>query len=530
MSTTENNDQAEAPWEEDDADSSEGLTEEKVLANHFFELYRGLDRAYGKFKISNAVTPDGEKVKGRATTEVGHYNVKLWNLHLNGNQGLGVVPIQEDGTCWWGAIDVDVYPLDLEELERRIHKLGLPLITVRTKSGGAHLTMFLSEPVSCKLVRSKLYEFAMALGYGGVEIFPKQTMLASVKDVGNWLNMPYFEHKLTKRYGIFKGQALTAQQFILLAHKVRITEQQLANIQVSLAGDFEDGPPCLQMIVQKGVVEGSRNNTLFAMGVYAKMKHDDEWEHKIEEMNVAYLSPPLPSKEVQNVIKSAKRKDYFYPCTKPPLVNFCNRDLCRKREYGIGEGGADFGLNLGSLVKISTEPPVWIIDIEGIRVQLDTEDLMMQERFRRMCVMAVNKLPPRIKSQDWDKILREKLETVEIIDAPAESRQSSRINQFAFQYLMNTPPARVRDEILLGRPWVDAETNMIMFRGNDLIKYLENNGVRAEARKIWASLRDNGALHQQIRVKNQTAHLWCIPKHLVPDISLDLPPDFNDDF
>jgi hypothetical protein len=190
----------------------------------------------------------------------------------------------------------------------------------------------------------------------------------------------------------------------------------------------------------------------------------------------------------------------------------------------------EFNLNLGSLLKITTEPPVWIIDIEGIRVQMDTEDLMMQERFRRVCVMAVNKLPPRIKSQDWDKMLREKLETVEIVDAPVESRQSGRINQYAYQYLANTPPARVRDEILLGRPWYEKETNSILFRGNDLIKYLEVNGIRMEARKIWASLRDNGASHQQTRIKNMISQVWVIPKEAVPDIELDLPPDLDEGF
>jgi hypothetical protein len=515
------------PKEETKEDLDKGLTEEQVLANHFFELYKGLDRAHGKFVVSNAALASGEKVKGRATTEISPYTVKLWNLHLNGNQGLGVVPITDEGVCWWGAIDVDVYPLNLEELEGRVHRLGLPLIVIRTKSGGAHLTLFLSEPVSCKIVRNKLYEFAMVLGYGGVEIFPKQTMLASKKDVGNWLNMPYFEHKQSTRFAIFKGKALTAKQFIVLAHKIRITEEQLTSVEVSLSGEFEDGPPCLQMIAKQGAPEGTRNNTLFAMGVYAKHKHEDDWEVKIEEMNVAFIDPPLKSKEVQIIIKSAGRKDYFYPCNKAPLITFCNKDLCRKRQFGIGQGGEEFGLNLGSLVKIATEPPVWIIDIEGVRVQLDTEDLMSQERFRRSCVMAINKLPPRVKNTEWDKILREKLEGVEIIDAPVESRQTGRINQYAFQFLINTPMARVKDEIVIGRPWYDKETDMICFRGNDLLKYLSNYGLNAEPRKIWASLRDGGAEHGQIKVKTAPVQVWKVPKNLVPEISIDLPPDID---
>jgi hypothetical protein len=144
-------------------EQTSNLNEEQQLANLFFDLYKGLDRAYGCFNLSNAKTDVG-KEKGRARTELGDYTAKLWSQHLAGTQGLGVVPIQDDGTCWWGAIDIDVYDLDLVELEKKVQKLNLPLLVLRTKSGGAHLTVYFSEPVRCKLVRGKLYEFAIALG------------------------------------------------------------------------------------------------------------------------------------------------------------------------------------------------------------------------------------------------------------------------------------------------------------------------------------------------------------------------------
>jgi hypothetical protein len=509
--------------------SDKGLTEEQLLADQFFDLYKGLDRAYGQWKVSNSVRDDN-KVQGRATTELGDYNVKLWNKHLNGNASLGVVPIQDDGTCWWGAIDIDEYPLDLNAIEEKVRALGLPLITLRTKSGGAHLVMFLSEPVPCKIVRAKLYEFALAMGHGGVEIFPKQNMLASKADVGNWLNMPYFDHKNTTRFAIFKGLKLSALKFIELAKLVRIDMDTLVAIQVDVKGAFEDGPPCLQMITRNKIPEGTRNNTLFAIGVYARLKFEDDWEQKVDEMNVQYITPPLGTKEVSMLVKSLGRKEYFYPCNKAPLISSCNKDLCRKRTFGIGQGDSEFTLNLGSLIKIATEPPIWIMDVEGIRVQLDTEDLMSQERFRRACVMSINKLPPRVKANDWDKIVREKLETVELVEAPVESRTASRINQYAFQYLAQTPPARVRDEILLGRPFLDKETDTVCFAGNALLKYLDNNGIRTEPRKIWSSLRENGATHGTIKVKNMVTQVWRIPAELVPDIKLDLPPDEDTQF
>jgi hypothetical protein len=505
------------------------LNHEEELANLFYELYKGLSRAYGSYKVSNNRTESG-KVQGRAETKIGPYNARLWVSHLAGTQGLGVIPIQDEGTCWWGAIDIDVYPLDLEKLEQDVRRLGLPLIVIKTKSGGAHLTCFFSEPVPAKLVRGKLYEFALALGYGGVEIFPKQIMLASEKDVGNWLNMPYFDLKEVTRYALFNNKPLSAEDFLDLAYKVRISAEQLRSIEVQLEGAFEDGPPCLQMICKAGVPEGTRNNTLFAMGVYAKQKFEDDWETEVEVMNEKYFQPMLKSKEVQLVIKSLSRKEYFYPCNKAPLINSCNKDLCRKRQYGIGQGTEEFSLNMGSLLKITTEPPIWIMDVEGTRVQLDTEDLLMQERFRKVCMMAINKLPARVKTGEWEKIVREKLSTVEVVEAPDESRRSSRINQYAHQFLANTPPARTLEEMVMGKPYLDKETDTIMFQGNDLIRYLENQGIKAEARSIWASLRETGAEHGSVRTKKGMRQVWKIKAELMPEINLDISEDYTDQF
>lgn len=497
------------------------LTRLEELANHFFELYGGLDRAYGRYKLAGATTESG-KQKGRAETMQGDYNVRLWLPHLEGTQGLGVIPIRDDSTCSWGAIDIDVYPLDLEKLEDDIKRLQLPLLVVRTKSGGAHCTCFFTEPLPAKLVRNKLYEFAIALGYPGVEIFPKQVMLASNKDVGNWLNMPYFDVKNTQRYCIHNHNPLDATEFLELAYRVRITQEDFSSIEVELQGDFEDGPPCLQMIAKAGVPEGTRNNTVFAMGVYAKMKFEDDWEAKVEEMNQKYVNPMLKSKEVQLIVRSLSRKEYFYPCNKSPLINHCNKELCRKREFGIGQGNEEFSLMTGSLTKITTEPPIWIMDVEGIRVQLDTEDLISQERFRRVCTMSINKLPPRIKTQDWEKLIREKLENVEIIEAPDESRRSSRINQYAHMFLANTPPAQTPEDVRRGRPFLDNSTGHVVFQGNDLIRYLENNGIKAEARAIWASMRDAGVEHGQLKTKTGLVTVWKIRKELVSDINFDM--------
>ena len=83
------------------------LTEDQKLANVMFDLYKGLDRAHGKYVITKT-GKEGDKTQGRATTELKPYTASLWVEHLSGGNGLGVVPITDNGTCSWGAIDIDV--------------------------------------------------------------------------------------------------------------------------------------------------------------------------------------------------------------------------------------------------------------------------------------------------------------------------------------------------------------------------------------------------------------------------------------
>ncbi len=486
------------------------LTEEQRYANLMFELYKGLDRAYGRYSITQQ-TLDGQKTQGRASTELGKYRAELWVSHLHGAMGLGVIPITDEANCWWGAIDIDQYDIDLEKLEEKVQTLNLPLVVIRTKSGGAHLTCYFTEAIACKKVRHKLYEFSIALGYGGVEIFPKQSALAGTRDIGNWLNMPYFEYRKTERYAIFKGKPLSIEQFLVLTDKCKVNEETLMSIQIETKGSFDDGPPCLQLLTKNGKIpEGARNSALFALGIYCRKKHEDEWEDKVEEMNVEFIDPPLKGREVATLIKSLGRKEYFYPCSKSPLKERCNKDLCKKRPYGIGELEEEFELNIGSLCKITSEPPIWIIDIEGVRVSLDTEELMDQNKFRKACMMAINKLPPLMKRIPWEKMVREKLETVELLEAPLETRIGTRVNQYVHQYLINTPHGDTKEEMLLGRPWHNAEDGFIYFRGNDLIRFLENNGIRIEPRRVWASLRDSGTLHRQLGVGGTVAQVWYV--------------------
>lgn len=493
------------------------------LIKEFFSLYGGLDRAYGTY-VQDRINEAKNKMDGKAQTVSGEYCAKLWEKHLSGEKGIGVIPITDAAVCNWGAIDIDVYPLDLTALEQKVRLLALPLVVLRTKSGGAHLTMYLKSGVSAATVRSKMTSFSVALGYGGVEIYPKQTKLANGRDTGNWLNMPYFNAAKTMRYAIKDGAPLSAEDFVTHAKAMSLSELDLLGFEVKLSETFADGPPCLQIMAMQGVPEGARNNALFAMGVYTRMKYDDDWETELDALNREVMIPPLPPRDVQMIGRSLGKKDYFYPCSKPPCVNLCNKDLCRKRKYGLSElDSKDLGINLGDLVKVTMDPPIWFLDVEGVRIELDTEDLLSQERFRRLCVSAINKLPGKIRANDYEKMIREKLENVQIQEAPIESGIKGRVSFHIEQFFNTVAPAKIKDEIILGRHWRDPATSLTHFRGTDLMRYLDTQGLRLDSRKVWLLLKDVNATTNTMSIKGRTISVWCVKLYDDTQEALDIP-------
>ena len=188
------------------------LDSDKIAA-----IFEGLEQAYGTYRI------DRKQANGKNT---GQANVireprttELWEGHVSGDgDSIGIIPINEDNSSKWGAIDIDQYNFDHKSLLSRIRKLKLPLVVCRSKSGGAHVFLFVNEWVPAKDMQDTLTHLCAALGYGGSEIFPKQIALNLERgDVGNFLNLPYYDAEGGLRYAINDdGTAATLQEFFAM--------------------------------------------------------------------------------------------------------------------------------------------------------------------------------------------------------------------------------------------------------------------------------------------------------------------------
>jgi hypothetical protein len=325
--------------------------EQRSELERFAKLFDGLQRVRGVYDIDDELSAKQKKLVGKAVTKKEPVEPQHWINHLDGRHGLGIVPIRDDGKCVFGAIDVDVYDLDLKTLNAKVHELQLPLVLCRSKSGGAHLYAFFTEPVPAAVVQNKLREFAVVLGHPGVEIFPKQRQLGP-DDLGNWINLPY--HHVdgpTMRYALdSQGDALaTLADFVLYAEQNAVSAEEFTAVVCAQRASsqpaapavhgtaFADGPPCLQRLWQRGVVDGQRNQVLYQTGIYLRRKHPDDWEQLLAQQ-AGSMDPPLDAREVEQTIKSLRKPKGFYKCNDEPFKSACDKSACLRRQYGVGDG------------------------------------------------------------------------------------------------------------------------------------------------------------------------------------------------
>ena len=284
------------------------LTEELLLA------FEGFDGAHGQTEVSNQRMNGKQKAKSFIVRNP--LTLELMQGHVDGNKGVGSIPINAENKCKFGALDIDEYPLDHNALVDKLTKLKVPCIVCRSKSGGAHIFFFFKEWMDAADFRDKAAEIAAALGHGRCEIFPKQEqVLVERGDVGNFINLPYFDSEQTLRFAVIKvGKKYieaTLSEFIEHIHKVKCDPKKFMELSVGGKPNLFPGyVPCLKSLLSMGIYEGGRNKAAFQLGVYLQKSSPNDWKTQLEQLNVKHFTPPLPASEIVTVQSTLEKKEY----------------------------------------------------------------------------------------------------------------------------------------------------------------------------------------------------------------------------
>ena len=483
------------------------------ILKKFKSIFEGLDIARGETRKTGEVSAKGKSIT-RSKTITEPPTDKMWEDHLKGTEpALGIIPIRRDNTCIWGCIDWDVYPLDHKEIVNDLKKKKIPLTVFRSKSGGAHLFLFTTDFIMASLMQAKLKMMSEALGFGGSEIFPKQTeILVERGDTGNFLNLPYHNEMKGLRYAINdNGAGCTLEEFYQLYDVFACSKEAVEKIKTEekkIEEAFPGGPPCLNKLASIGFGEGSRNNALFNIAVYYKQANPDTWEDEIVKANMKFMEPPLSNSEVQQLIKSVNRKGYDkYRCKDAPINAVCQSGLCRTKRFGVGFGEEEMPV-LGSLTKYSSTPPQWFLDVSGTRIELKSEQLYNPGMFALACLDQANLVVPVPKPKDWKQhFLKPMMQNLQEVEPLESLNPVNELTGLLQDWTTNRQNARTIDDIFNKLPFT--EDGFTYFRMEDFFNFCKRNHWEKDKTQTGNLLKqlDVFVEEERVRVKKQQPRL-----------------------
>lgn len=479
-------------------------------AVRFQKIFTGLDRCHGRYN------------QGRARTVRKRASLQSYRKHLEGTIGLGIVPIKENARCCFAAIDIDDHEVDHAALERRIKELGLPLIICRSKSGGAHLyTFYKPDGELAPIIRRNLSEWGAALGFGTSEIFPKQDRLVDKDDLGNWINLPYYNAASTNRFMVENGKPASLPRFLDAAESIAtihdLKEENRKEVSTNDIKDHEGFTPCIQAAIKEKIPLGQRNEMLFNVGVFLKRKYGEpEWENQLSNFNLRYCEKPIPNAELQRkIIKSVNRKDYSFKCNEPFAKSHCDRLRCQQLKFGVGKVEYVYHeLSIGRLLKICTDPPKWVLDFAGLDVTISTEQLENYKRIRTIGLEKLNKRFPPMKPADWDQVLKKLLESVEEIEAPEDASKYGHLYNLMDRYFANARNGDDRTKVKRGIPVIDRikDQPAILFTSSGVMEFLKRQKFsNITMPDLFAALRKMGVKHKKMKIEGKSLNIWYTP-------------------
>lgn len=215
---------------------------------------------------------------------------EVYKKHIIGQQYLTLPPINENGQCTFGALDIDVY--DKEQVDRIIKKIAdnkLPLLPWITASKGLHLYLYSNEMIDASLMRNALISYAVMLNIKDYEVFPKQEKAAT----GNGIKLPCFNssEQILKDHLIKIFQRRQSRNFFLNFKEIEVEHPNKNNFIVESKVDTND---------LKDIVKNIKNKKEHSRG-------GDVDNHIVDFVSVACGSN-FTDKEIIKKLSSAKEE------------------------------------------------------------------------------------------------------------------------------------------------------------------------------------------------------------------------------
>lgn len=477
----------------------------------FVSFFRGNTEAYGQTDVGDIVNGKAE-AKSRLVHEIP--SAAVYNRHLAGQTSIGIAPIMSNNECYFGAIDIDDYAYSLVDIIEAIEDFSLPLVPCWSKSKKLHIYILFSEATPAAEVQELCSWYAAAFACKPkTEIFPKQSKTTSTNTFYSWINLPYFDADNEDNWRKMVGKngrlySLPEAIDLMRARRLSLAEHK-AFIQTI---PYFDAPPCiLSGVLLRDIGPGQRNNWLFSAGVYLRMKDETvDLDSELSALNDS-LHEPISRVELENtILKGFSRKTYFYMCS---AMQRCNEKLCRKKPFGK-DSSASTGLEYGDLTQVLTDPPYyeWIVNGQKLTFYNENE-ILMQTKFRALCMRQLHIVPRRAKDDTWSGILTRALEHVKVIEptiTTGDFSTGSVLLDSIYDYFTARRKAENITQISMGRVYEDKVEKEYVFTARSFMDYIQNTrNLKVSGIEMRSRLVEMGAYKDR--------NMWRIPKESIPE-------------
>lgn len=499
-----------------------------IDAQRFTQLFKGKSNTYVRNELPKEKPELGQKIKTKITNNEGKVDKELLSHHLDGDFGVGICPVNAEGKCYFGVLDIDYYKSKIKRVLHFIKEYQLPLLPFRSKSGGLHVYLMLTKSVSAKTMRDTLnaisYYFSLdtIYGKGKVEVFPKQE---KAEGFGSSVTLPYFNFENPYTYLLdFDGNPVEFKEALDYIQHHLTTIEAVKEALEHLP--YSDAPPCIQRILLSEEVGGEdtgRNNFLFSFAVYAKKKYGAGFEDYVNQIN-EHFEVPLESAIVEQTCKSVKDNEYVYKCKDIPCNSFCNKSECRKREFGLGRDKGHFmDIEFGQLFRYMTAEPyyIWKLRLQGQEqwkdvIFKDEGYLLDQKNFAKMCIRYLNKAPYQVSNNDWNQTLNTILPNIVEVEVKQESDTSglSVIRNAFINYLSNKQARRecpYQIKVGLCVRQVNNGQAKYFFTHKGFSDYLRNQKISFDYNMLRETLKNFGAVEDVLQYTNAFGEIMHFP-------------------
>jgi hypothetical protein len=280
----------------------------------------------------------------------------------------------------------------------------------------------------------------------------------------------------------------------------------------------------LVKLVKQGIPEGGRNKGLFNLLTFFRKAYPDKWKvegRRLElalEMNQQINDPPLGQREVFAILRSVAGTRYAYLCQQEPILSLCERAHCETLEFGVNckPWQEKFALvepeelNIRRLRKVNTDPPWYIVEVQGIDISMSNEEFYHPRKFMNLVEDHLALCPRLPKADEWDKIRQELHDEQEIIEAPEDASEKGAILSSVKDFLMQFGSSNTSEDILRGTPV--RNEGYVCFKAADLQKFLKLHRRQfIDSNELYTLLYEHGAQFKPTSIKGRLVKVWMFP-------------------